>query len=1379
MAPRADPQSWEELTSASASSGTIYLSADFEMGDYTKAIDFSNKVLVIRGNNATLDAGGKGQFFSGDGSKGHTSLELHDVVMQNGYANNEGGAILVMNSGHKPVSLILDNINFNNNTAEQADKGYGYGGAVYAKENQAAYGGAVEGYNSVLLKIDSSTFTSNTAHMEGEYCTLWSGCEFKSNSAITFGGAIYLKDWPGFGAFVVAIRATNFTGNCAQSGGAIYFCTNANGTLTGCTFTAGKDKTQAGHNDVAREDSTANVLFACANTQCGDDFTMRNARVQPADILHCTPATANYACNIPAWTKIPQCKQDDSGDYKSCSECHDGCAAALNPQRVAQEQAALDKFYQSTKGVDGWLHACGEGWPKPNQKSTPACTRHGVTCDRSQQFVVKLDLNGCGLTGTIPLASIFDIRGLTDINFASESYASRSPLTGKLPADLSEAVQLKSLTLNSNGFTGTIPDLSKLTSLQLIDLHYNDFNGSLPILASPSLNYVSFAGNAFTGTIPSSWSKLANVEILGLANNKLSGTADIITEFPKLVVVFLRNNSFVGEIPKLPNTTSVADFDHNEFSSIAADICSPNAPPAFKNFCGCKSDYPSQPFATCCFANNDFKPPSKSCMQNCFTDSLSGEFLKDVKGVKTKLRVNTLRDSIKIRSKAAPSRVKRHWAKVRIATFAFGGALSRRKTYLAIKEEAEREIQKMEKLQQQANGETDYKTDGDRTMYQPEAIMQRKALMRLPEIRAVVEEFWTLIDLAKEEHGQLTKDSYMLLSTKLHLALVPDVQKEALLISAAQDWVEDSNGKETMDFEQFFSSMFELADIWVEGIDGAEYVAFLQRLKFAIVDTDLEPFHFRHDKDIVCQTAANANEEENDDEMVEEDDALDGEGGSGAGAAAAAADADGETPASAGNAADGSERPVRTAKQQWKGLKSFFFSSQHGWGKADAGSNLRVENTVMVRDPASDGGGTPKWLMGRIKALDDGASADMVLIERSDNGEQMQVPTVQVKSLLKVVSSTPKRTRRTVITGSGSIGTRRRQLGVSRLAEEQPVDGSNGSSNSANGSGSSWSGVRGGDSSSARGGRGDAARHGGAGMPKISAGNQAKYRERGKAIMMKAAGIKPAEANGGSGGGSQRRPSWRGGGSNGNLLGDAEHASDPYDGGGWKGSLRKNGGDRAGNGSWGGGGNSRGDGDGGYDDSDSDGHGHADGGSDSDDDRDGRNGRRNSRAHLRRGRNRGRGVDGPGHPGAGAGADDGGKDGGAGRGAGAYASARHGDGDDREQRETGDRRRRKTSRAPRPGVRQLHALQEDGNNGDGGDGGGGDGEDYLYDHTTSSAIRNEVIKRDADAVFRSTTGVGGGRRESRAIKPSEATFEGRAAGRRPSRRPTLRAGNRQ
>ena len=89
MAPRADPQSWEELTRASASNGTIHLSADFEMGNYTEAIDFGGKVLVIWGNNATLDAAGKGRFFTtSDGGNGiKTSLELHGLVMQSGTAD--------------------------------------------------------------------------------------------------------------------------------------------------------------------------------------------------------------------------------------------------------------------------------------------------------------------------------------------------------------------------------------------------------------------------------------------------------------------------------------------------------------------------------------------------------------------------------------------------------------------------------------------------------------------------------------------------------------------------------------------------------------------------------------------------------------------------------------------------------------------------------------------------------------------------------------------------------------------------------------------------------------------------------------------------------------------------------------------------------------------------------------------------------------------------------------------------------------------------------------------------------------------------------------------------------------------------------------------
>jgi hypothetical protein len=41
-------------------------------------------VIVIFGSNAAFDAGQKGRLFRGDGSKGKTSLELHDITLKNG-----------------------------------------------------------------------------------------------------------------------------------------------------------------------------------------------------------------------------------------------------------------------------------------------------------------------------------------------------------------------------------------------------------------------------------------------------------------------------------------------------------------------------------------------------------------------------------------------------------------------------------------------------------------------------------------------------------------------------------------------------------------------------------------------------------------------------------------------------------------------------------------------------------------------------------------------------------------------------------------------------------------------------------------------------------------------------------------------------------------------------------------------------------------------------------------------------------------------------------------------------------------------------------------------------------------------------------------------
>jgi hypothetical protein len=45
-------------------------------------------MITIFGSNAILDAGQKGRFFYGDGSKGKTSLEIHGITLESGKADD-------------------------------------------------------------------------------------------------------------------------------------------------------------------------------------------------------------------------------------------------------------------------------------------------------------------------------------------------------------------------------------------------------------------------------------------------------------------------------------------------------------------------------------------------------------------------------------------------------------------------------------------------------------------------------------------------------------------------------------------------------------------------------------------------------------------------------------------------------------------------------------------------------------------------------------------------------------------------------------------------------------------------------------------------------------------------------------------------------------------------------------------------------------------------------------------------------------------------------------------------------------------------------------------------------------------------------------------
>jgi hypothetical protein len=92
---------WVELKAACSASVcdtanggcTITLSDDFVMGSYIGEIDFSGKAITIWGQGQVLDASGGGRFFKGIGAG--SSLELHDVVLQNGKPDVSGRVLVV------------------------------------------------------------------------------------------------------------------------------------------------------------------------------------------------------------------------------------------------------------------------------------------------------------------------------------------------------------------------------------------------------------------------------------------------------------------------------------------------------------------------------------------------------------------------------------------------------------------------------------------------------------------------------------------------------------------------------------------------------------------------------------------------------------------------------------------------------------------------------------------------------------------------------------------------------------------------------------------------------------------------------------------------------------------------------------------------------------------------------------------------------------------------------------------------------------------------------------------------------------------------------------------------------------------------------------
>jgi hypothetical protein len=152
-----------------------------------------------------------------------------------------------------------------------------------------------------------------------------------------------------------------------------------------------------------------------------------------------------------------------------------------------------------------------------------------------------------------------------------------------------------------------------------------------------------------------------------------------------------------------------------------------------------------------------------------------------------------------------------------------------------------------------------YYQQGNLQMYTSENIRRRLALKQDPKIQQVINQWWSATVKVKNK-PHISKRTYMSLGMAVYTVMMPASTGKTLedaRRSTEEDWVQDTRGShiQAMDYKQFYTSIFQLADIWCESIDLNEYVMFLTSLFDAVyVDATLPKVISRHiDRDYIKQ----------------------------------------------------------------------------------------------------------------------------------------------------------------------------------------------------------------------------------------------------------------------------------------------------------------------------------------------------------------------------------------------------------------------------------------------------------------------------------------------------------------------------------------------
>ncbi|KAJ3136345.1 hypothetical protein HK100_001850 [Physocladia obscura] len=162
------------------------------------------------------------------------------------------------------------------------------------------------------------------------------------------------------------------------------------------------------------------------------------------------------------------------------------------------------------------------------------------------QSLTVLQLNHCGMTGTIPL-TLYDLLQLRVLDLESNK------LTGTLNARVGKMTNLEWLLISDNKISGYIPkEIGYCVSLQTFKARSNYLSGTIPAEIGQCVNLVRFSisGNKIGGRFPPQIFSCSKLEYFSATDNEFSGSIPLeIRNCNALVTFHISRNKHKLHLP--------------------------------------------------------------------------------------------------------------------------------------------------------------------------------------------------------------------------------------------------------------------------------------------------------------------------------------------------------------------------------------------------------------------------------------------------------------------------------------------------------------------------------------------------------------------------------------------------------------------------------------------------------------------------------------------------------------------------------------------------------------------------------------------------------------------------------------------------------------